>query len=319
MQFWPRKRSSRSYANIKAYRPVSEAKLLGFAGYKVGMTHAMVIDNTPNSKTKNQQISIPLTVIETPPLKIFSVRFYKTAPYGKYVSTEVMNPKLGKELSRTITAPKKDQGQKLAEIEQKLDQYSEVRVLVYTSPKLVKSLGKKKPEVFETQIGGNIQEQFAWVKENLSKEISVNDVISEGMNLDIHAVTKGKGYQGPVKRFGVGLTHHKSEKTRRGPGSLGGWKGQGHFMYRVPYAGQTGYFKRVDYNKMAIKIGDNPDEINVEGDYKRYGKVTGNYMLIKGSIPGSVKRLIRFIPSTRNTKDANAPQIVSISQSSVQG
>jgi len=44
--------------------------------------------------------------------------------------------------------------------------------------------------------------------------------------VDSKTFTKGKGFQGPVKRFGISLRSHKSEKVIRGPGSLGPWKGQ---------------------------------------------------------------------------------------------
>ena len=61
-------------------------------------------------------------------------------------------------------------------------------------------------------------ERGAFIKENLTKEISIKDIFSEGI-VDIRGVTKGKGNQGPMKRFGLTLRSHKSEKGRRGPGS----------------------------------------------------------------------------------------------------
>lgn len=323
MQVWPRKRAKRIYANIKAYPKSDSASLLGFAGYKVGMTHVTVVDNSKTSKTKSQHLSIPVTVVEVPPLKILSVRFYKTAPYGKYVSTEVINGKLDKELSRKISLPKKKTFQeKIAEIEKNIDSYSQVSVTVYTSPKGVTALNKKKPEVFENALGGNVKDQLTWVKENIEKEIAAQDVVKEGMFVDIHAITKGKGTQGPVRRFGIGFTSHKSEKARRTPGSLGGWVAQGHTMYRMAFAGQTGYHKRVDYNKLVLKLGTNPEEINVAGGFKGYGLVKNNYVLIKGSIPGPAKRLVRFIPAIRPKKSVSsveAPAINYVSLSSVQG
>jgi len=283
----------------------------------------VIVDNKKSSKTKGEQISVPVTVIETPPIKILSVRFYKTAPYGKYVSTEVLNDNLDKELSRKLNLPKKKSFQeKFSELETNLDSYSEIRLVLYTQPKLVPALGKKKPEVFECALGGKVVDQFNWVKENINKEISVKDIIQEGMFVDIHAVTKGKGTQGPVKRFGIGLTSHKSEKSRRTPGSLGGWIAQGHIMYRVAYAGQTGYHKRTDFNKLVLKIGDSPEEINVKGGFKHYGEVKNHFIMVKGSIPGLAKRVVRVIPAVRlpqKERVIEAPSIVYTSLSSVQG
>ena len=54
--------------------------------------------------------------------------------------------------------------------------------------------------------------------------------MKDGDQLDFHCVTKGKGYQGPVKRFGIQIRARKAEKTKRGPGSLGSWKGQQQMM-----------------------------------------------------------------------------------------
>jgi len=78
----------------------------------------------------------------------------------------------------------------------------------------------------------------------MNKDISVKDVLSAGSYVDARAITVGKGTQGPVKRFGVNLRSHKSEKTIRGPGSLGSWIAQGHTMYRMAFAGQMGYHHR---------------------------------------------------------------------------
>ena len=50
----------------------------------------------------------------------------------------------------------------------------------------------------------------------IGKEIIIDEVFKEGAFLDVHGVTKGKGFQGPVKRHGIMLRHHKSEKSRRG-------------------------------------------------------------------------------------------------------
>ena len=70
MQFWPRKRARRIYARIRSWVKSDDNKPLGFAGYKVGMTHCLFLDNKKTSMTKNQEVPVPVTVIECPPLKI---------------------------------------------------------------------------------------------------------------------------------------------------------------------------------------------------------------------------------------------------------
>ena len=106
----------------------------------------------------------------------------------------------------------------------------------------------------------------------------------------------------------------ESEKTIRGPGSLGGWSGQGKVMYRVAHAGQMGYHTRTEYNKQIIKVGTNPEEINPKGGFVSYGLVRSQFILIKGSVSGARKRMIKLIKALR-PKDKlfkEAPAIVTI-------
>ena len=249
-------------------------------------------------------------------------RSYKKSAYGEYVYAEVANPKVEKELGRKVkSSSKKDFEQKISDMEKNIDAITEIRVNVYTKPKAVPGTANKKPELFETALGGSVKDQLDWVKENINAEISVGDVVKEGSIVDFHAITTGRGFQGPVKRFGIGFTSHKSEKKRRTPGTLGGWKAQGHFMYRVPYPGQKGFHKRVDHNKQILKISDDVAGINVEGGYKGYGEVKNTYVLVKGSIPGPSKRLVRFKPAlrTKTAGQANINPILNVSKTSVQG
>ena len=127
-----------------------------------------------------------------------------------------------------------------------------------------------------------------------NKEIKIKDVFREGQFIDVQAVTKGKGFQGPVKRFGISLRKKKSEKTKRGPGSLGAWKAQQHTMYRIAHAGQMGFHTRTDYNKLLLKISSKPAEINPKSGFHKYGILKTDYILLKGSVSGPKKRLIRL-------------------------
>ncbi|MCX8147183.1 MAG: 50S ribosomal protein L3 [Candidatus Woesearchaeota archaeon] len=300
MQYWPRKRARREYPRVRAWAKKNEVKLLGFAGYKVGMTHILHIDNRKNSITKGLEISCPVTLIECPPLKIISARFYKKSPYGLKVEKEVYG-QIDKEIGRKICLPKKQSAADLSKINP--EEYDDITVVVSTQPKLT-GIGKKKPEIFEVGIGGNIKQKFEYAKSTIGKEVKVNDIFKEGQLVDIHAVTKGKGYQGPVKRFGVSIRQHKSEKTKRGPGSLGAWCAQGHMMYRVAHAGQMGYQTRTEYNKWLLKIfGENEiSKINPKSGFHKYGVVKNSCLMIKGSIPGPIKRMIRINSSIRDNK-----------------
>ena len=312
LQYWPRKRAKRQYARIRAWAKLQEPKLAGFAGYKVGMAHAMIIDNKKTSMTKGQEIFCPLTVIECPPLKTASLRFYKKTSYGLKLFSEVFAENLDKELERKITIPKKI-NKKIEDIKD----FDDITMLVYTQPKLT-GIGKKKPELFEVAIGGAKENKFAYAREKLGKEVSVNEVFAEGQQLDMHSVTKGKGFQGAVKRFGISLRSHKSEKGKRAPGSLGAWRAQQHVMWRVAHAGKMGYHLRTEYNKWLLQISDKVEDINPNGGFLSYGVVKNPYVLIKGSVGGAKKRLIRFnfpIKPNRNIP-SEAPNVKYLSTKS---
>jgi len=287
MQFWPRKKASRAYARVRSWSSrIKDCKPLGFAGYKVGMTHVTFIDNRTNSMTKGSEVPIPVTIVDCPPIKILSLRFYKKQNNALKPVSEVISAKVDKELARKISVPKKVK-KKIEDIKE----FDEIRIIVHTQPKLT-GIGKKKPEIFEIALSGAKEDQLKFAKESLGKELLINNMFQSGNFIDAHSITKGKGYQGAVKRFGIGLKSHKSEKGRRTPGSLGGWKGQGHFMYRVAHAGQTGYHQRTDYNNQVITIVEDPKQINPKSGFKHYGTARNPCILIKGSVPGPSKRLI---------------------------
>src|SRR3989344_981436 len=191
LQFWPRKKAKRQYAWIKSWATEKNTGLLGFAGYKAGMTHVAIKDNRQGSQTKGEEVVWPVTVIECPALKVYSIRFYKKDNYGSKLAKEILNAKLDKELNRKINLVKK-QKTNLNDIESKINDYSDVRVNVYTQPKK-SGLGKKTPEMFELAIGGNdVKAKLDYAKKLLDKEIKVSEVLKQGIKVDVHSVTKGK-------------------------------------------------------------------------------------------------------------------------------
>ncbi|MBW2970203.1 50S ribosomal protein L3 [Candidatus Woesearchaeota archaeon] len=307
MQYWPRRRAADIVARIRNWQTPKEAKLSGFAGYKVGMTHVIISDNKSTSITKGMDVQVPVTILECPPLKIASILLYKKDAYGTHCTGQINAEKLDKETARKIPLQKK------AAKKPETKDIQEVRILAYTQPKLT-TIGKKKPEFFEIGIGGKPEEKLTYAQGLLGKEIKITDVFSEGQTVDITSITKGKGTQGPVKRFGLNLRSHKSEKTKRGPGSLGPWHGPR--TYRAPHAGQMGYHQRTDRNKQIMKIDEDTAKINAKGGFLRYGLVKNQYILIKGSVGGAHKRLITLtLPrhSTQKTKEASQIIYTSIS------
>lgn len=318
LQFWPRKHARRPYPRIRHYGPLAETKLAGFAGYKAGMTHIFIADNRPHSMTKGKSVLFPVTILECPPLKVASIRLYKSSPTGLSVTAEIFSS-TDKNLARKIMLPKRDGAKSAEEAGKGMAQYSDIRVNVYTQPHLA-GFGKKRPEIFELAVGGkSVEEKFNYAKSVLGKDIPVSEVFKEGQQLDIFAVSKGKGTQGPVKRFGVTLRRHKSEKGRRGPANVGAWTG--NRSWPVAHAGRMGFHNRLEKNLWLLKIGSKPEEVNVKGGFIRYGTIKSNYILLKGSLPGATKRLIRLINSrdTNHRIPTQAPSIDLISLKSPQG
>jgi large subunit ribosomal protein L3 len=117
---------------------------------------------------------------------------------------------------------------------------------------------------------------------------------------------------GPVKRFGIKLQVSKSRPHRRRPGAIGAWH-PARVLSTAPMQGQLGFQRRTEYNKRIIKMGDNAKEVNPKGGIPNYGEVTGNYMLIMGSVPGPRKRFIFIRKALRPIKDTTLPAIQMIS------
>ncbi len=315
MQYWPRKRAKREYPRIRSSPIIKEAGLVGFAGYKVGMTHIQAIETRKQSHYKGEEISIPVTIIECPPLKIAAIRFYKKLGNVLNVKKEIFFGK-DKDLARKLSFSKKQKTEDFGKID--LKEYCDIKAVVYTQPKNT-SIGKKKPEIFELALGGTLEEKFNYIKENQDKEIYLNSIFKEGDIVDVKAVTTGKGFQGPVKRFGISLRQAKSEKSIRNPGSLGPWKAQGHIMYRVAHAGKMGYHLRTEHNKQIMKIVSDPKEITPKGGFLKYGNVKSSAILIKGSIGGPKKRMIVLQKPIKQFKQKELPTIQEISISEKQG
>jgi large subunit ribosomal protein L3 len=289
LQFWPRKRASKFLPSVNWNAISSSKPLKGFICYKCGMASGIVKDNTPDSMTKGKEIVIPLTILECPPIKIFSIRFYK----NKKVAADILAENLEKELSKKVKLPKK-KTKKLDEL--KIEDYDDVTVIFYSNVK--KSGLKKTPDLIEVGLNGSIEEKVNFIKENLTKELSVLDFFENGQLIDLRGLTKGKGFQGPVKRFGIKLRQHKSEKGVRKVGSIGPWH-PARVSFRVPMAGQLGMFTRVIYNNKIVDLGKAEDKLK---NIKNYGDVKTDYILVRGSVQGSSKRQLIITNALRPTK-----------------
>ncbi len=108
-------------------------------------------------------------------------------------------------------------------------------------------------------------------KFNAGETISV-DIFAEGDFVDVTGTSKGKGFQGVIKRHGfggVGGTTHGQHDRLRAPGSLGASSEPARVMRGMRMAGRTGGDRIKKINLEILKI-------NTEH----------NLIVIKGAIPG---------------------------------
>ncbi|MGM5483894.1 MAG: 50S ribosomal protein L3 [Nanobdellota archaeon] len=315
MGVWPRKRAKSENPRIRSWADIKDSKIAGFVGYKVGMTHIHVMNNNKNSVTKGMDIHTPVTIVECPPIKIIGLRTYKKNYYGNNSCKDIYEG--ADKVTKKRTGHKLSSKHKLDSI--KPEEFDNLVLICQSSPEKV-SIGKKKPEIFELPMGGSNEDKLNFAKDKMGKEIPLSEVFEAGNVVDIHAITKGKGYQGVIKRFGVSLKESKSEKGQRRVGARsGGWTSQRHMMYRVAQPGQTGYHLRTDYNNQIMMVSEETDKINPVGGFPRYGFVKNTYMLIKGSIPGPKKRFVKLVKGVHAPVEGSAPQIENISLDSKQG
>jgi large subunit ribosomal protein L3 len=107
---------------------------------------------------------------------------------------------------------------------------------------------------------------------NLGDTITV-DIFNESDFVDIVGVSKGKGYQGVVKRHGfggVGQSTHGQHNRLRAPGSVGACSYPAKVFKGMRMAGQMGNQRVTVQNLQVLKV-----------------IAEHNVLMIKGSIPGS--------------------------------
>ena len=215
---WPRVRARAIRGHVETWplpkTGLKAPKLLGFCGYKAGMTSAIVVDKRPKALTKGEEVKYPSSVVETPPIKPFSIRLYQQTPYGLHLISEAFSENLDKNLLRTISTPKK-RISTVEKLKANVTRATKVTVVIHTQPQTT-GFAKKTPDIFEIPVaGGSIEEQFNYAVSILGKEVKFEDIFKAGEFVDTHGVTKGKGFQGMIKRYGIKLERTKAEKGRR--------------------------------------------------------------------------------------------------------
>ena len=322
--YGPRQRASSEVPRFGSW-PEADGQpgLQGFAGYKAGMSHVVMIDDAANSPREGMERTVPVTVVETPPMRAVALRAYEDTPYGLRPLTETWTDEPHGDLERALDVPGSggdpdDFREAVSEAD-----IGDVRAITHTVPGEMANVPKKRPDVMETRIGGgNVDDRIEFGLELLTGdgEHNLTEVFRPGEYMDAAGVTKGKGTQGPVKRWGVQKRKgkHFRQGYRRRIGNLGPWN-PSRVRSTVPQQGQTGYHQRTELNKRLVDSGDG-DEPSVDGGFVNYGEIDGPYALVKGSLPGPDQRLLRFRPAIRPGDQPRLdPEVRYVSTASNQG
>ena len=320
LAYLPRGRAAKPVGKINHWPEVDADKprLLGLGGYKAGMSFIYVLGDIRGNPTFGQEVHRPVTIVETPPLVVCAIRGYAKTPTGLNPVLETWAEKLPADMNRVLVLPVKkeeeEKGEKAKEEEKgeakaaKLENETkrklakppartgeliDIRAVVATQPRETGS-HHKKPEIFEVKVaGGSSEEQLSYLEGLLGKEVRASNIFQEGDYVDVIGITKGKGIQGPVKRWGVKTLPHKSRKTVRGVGTLGPWTPH-YVMYTVPRAGQMGFHQRTEINKRILRIGDDGWNLAPKGGFSHYGAIRKDYIILSGSVPGPAMRMIKL-------------------------
>lgn len=118
--------------------------------------------------------------------------------------------------------------------------------------------------------GGTIAEKVDYAYSFFEKQIPVDAIFQKDEMIDIIGVTKGKGYEGVVTRWGVTRLPRKTHRGLRKVACIGAWH-PARVSFTVARAGQNGYHHRTEMNKKIYKLGKAGQESHTGiTDFDRY-------------------------------------------------
>uniref|UniRef100_A0A673UIA5 Large ribosomal subunit protein uL3 n=1 Tax=Suricata suricatta TaxID=37032 RepID=A0A673UIA5_SURSU len=186
-----------------------------------------------------------------------------------------------------------------------------IRVIAHTQMRLL-PLRQKKAHLMEIQVnGGTVAEKLDWARERLEQQVPVNQVFGQDEMIDVIGVTKGKGYKGVTSRWHTKKLPRKTHRGLRKVACIGAWH-PARVAFSVARAGQKGYHHRTEINKKIYKIGQgylikdgkliknnastdydlSDKSINPLGGFVHYGEVTNDFVMLKGCVVGTKKRVL---------------------------
>jgi len=296
-------------------------------GYKAGMTHILREVNRAGSKLHKKETVEAVSIVETPPMVVVGLVGYIQTPRGLRTLTTVWAEHLDEQVKRRFyknwyRSKKKAfdrYAAKLATDKKNFDEELKrmakfchvIRVLAHTQIRKLK-LRQKKAHLLEIQVNGGAtaQDKVNFGVALFEKKVPVASVFAQNEMIDVIAVNKGHGYTGVVKRWGVARLPRKTHRGLRKVACVGAWH-PARIRYSVARHGQAGYHHRTEMNKKVYRIGEaargeggklnanatttadlTVKSINPLGGFPHYGEVNEDFLMLKGSVTGTVKRPI---------------------------
>jgi large subunit ribosomal protein L3e len=328
--FLPRKRCQHHKGRVRSF-PKDDAKasphLTAFMGYKAGMTHILREVDKPGSKIHKKNTVESVTILEAPPMMVVGLVGYVETPRGLRALTTVWTEHLGESVKRRFYKnwyhskkkafdryAQKVADEKNKDLENELERMkkfcSVIRVLAHTQIRKL-NLRQKKAHLMEIQInGGTVPEKVQFGYNLFEHKVPVDTVFAKDEMIDTISITKGHGVEGVVTRWGVTRLPRKTHRGLRRVACIGSWH-PANVGFSVARAGQNGYHHRTELNKKIYRIGSAavPDKGKINynastendltektitplGGFVHYGEVNEDYVMIKGNVAGTKKRVI---------------------------
>lgn len=322
--FLPRKRTRHHRGRIRSFPKDDASKkphFTAFAGFKAGMTHVTRDMHRIDSRLHKKEVVEAVTIIETPPLKVVGYVGYIETAKGLRALSTVWSNSLSTELKRRFYKnwyhSKKKAFTKYVQKDKKEGETNDARILKFctvlraichSQNHLMSNIKSKKANVMEIQVnGGSMKEKASFIKGYFEKDLKVDQVFTHNELIDIIGVTKGKGFTGVIKRFGVKKLPRKSHRGLRKVGCIGSWHPT-KIQYTIARAGQCGYHHRTERNKKIYRIGQGmrygasnnastESDLTVKnitpmGGFPHYGVVRDDYLMLRGCCVGVKKRAL---------------------------
>jgi len=123
----------------------------------------------------------------------------------------------------------------------RIKQYCQVvRVIAHTQIRKVK-IGQKRAHMMEIQVnGGSVEDKVTFATGLFEKTVPIDAVFAQNEMIDVIGVSKGRGYDGVVTRWGCTRLPRKTHRGLRKVACIGAWH-PAKVQYSVPRAGQNGY------------------------------------------------------------------------------